>query len=63
MLNSSTRDIINTTKSLNVNKASYRARRCVCKVKISINAIDCHLANIINHDISLNSKAYFKKLI
>ena len=29
MLNSSTRDIINTTKSLNVNKASYRARRCI----------------------------------
>ena len=41
-------------KSLNVNKAKGPDGISAKFVKMSANVIDCHLANIINNDISLN---------
>ena len=50
----STSDINKILKSLNVNKAKEPDGIYAKFVKMSANVIDCHLANIINSDISLN---------
>ena len=50
----STSDINKVIKSLNVNKAKGPDGISAKFVKMSANVIDCHLANIINNDISLN---------
>ena len=50
----STSDINKIIKSLNVNKAKGPDGISAKFVKMSANVIDCHLANIINNDISLN---------
>ena len=54
----STSDINKIIKSLNVNKAKGRDGISAKFVKMSANVIDCHFANIINSDISLNK--YYK---
>ena len=54
MLYVSTSDINRIIKSLNVNKAKGPDGISAKFVKMSANVIDCHLANIINNDISLN---------
>ena len=54
MLYASTSDINRIIKSLNVNKAKGPDGISAKFVKMSANVIDCHLANIINNDISLN---------
>ena len=54
----STSDINKIIKSLNVNKAKGPDGISAKFVKMSANVIDCHLANIINNDIS--SKKYSK---
>ena len=51
-------DINKIIKSLNVNKAIGPDGISAKFVKISANVVDCHLANRINNDISLNK--YFK---
>ena len=50
----STSGINKITKSLNVSKAKGTDGISVKFVKTSANLIDCHLANIINNDISSN---------
>ena len=50
----STSDINKIIKSLNVNKAKRPDGISAKFVKMSANVIDCHLANIINNDISSN---------
>ena len=50
----STSDINKIIKSFNVNKAKGPDGISAKLVKMSANVIDCHLANIINNDISLN---------
>ena len=50
----STSDISKIIKSSNVNKAKGPDGIFAKFVKISANIIDCHLANIINNDVSLN---------
>ena len=50
----STSDINEIIKSLNVDKAKGPDGISTKFVKISPDIIDCHLANIINNDISLN---------
>ena len=50
----STSDINKIIKSFNVNKAKEPDGISAKLVKMSANVIDCHLANIINNDISLN---------
>ena len=52
--NISTSEINKIIKSLNVNKAKKPDRISVKFAKMPANTIDCHLANIINNDISLN---------
>ena len=47
-------DINKIIKSVNVNKAKGPDGISAKFVKMSANVIDCHLANIINNDISLN---------
>ena len=54
----STSDINKTMNSLNVNKTKGPDGISVKFVKMSADVIDCHLANIINNDISLNE--YFE---
>ena len=49
----STSDVNKIIKTLNLNKAK-EPDGISAKCKISANVIDCHLANIINNDISLN---------
>ena len=49
-----TSDINKIIKSLNVNKAKGPDGISAKVVKISASVTDCHLANIINNDISLN---------
>ena len=51
----STSDINKIIKSLNVNKAKRPDGISAKFVKMSANVIDCHLANIINNDISLKN--------
>ena len=50
----STSDTNKIIKSLNVNKVKGPDRVSVKFVKTSANVIDCHLANIVNNNISLN---------
>ena len=50
----STSDINKIIKSLNVNKAKEPDGISAKFVKMIANVTDCHLANIINNDISLN---------
>ena len=50
----STSDINKIIKSLNVNKAKKPDGISAKSVKMSANVIDCHLASIINNDISSN---------
>ena len=50
----STSDINKIIKSLNVNKAKGPHSISAKFAKMSANVVDCHLANIINNDISLN---------
>ena len=50
----STSDINKIIKSLNVNEAKGPDGISAKCVKMSAEVIDCHLANIINNDISLN---------
>ena len=50
----STSDTNKIIKSLNVNKVRGPDRVSAKFVKTSANVIDCHLANIINNNISLN---------
>ena len=45
--------------SLNVNKTKGPDGISVKSVKMSAGVIDCHLANVINNDISLNK--YFEQ--
>ena len=49
-----TSDINKIIKSLNVSKAKRPDGISLKFVKMSASVIDCHLANIINNDISLN---------
>ena len=51
----STSDINKIIKWLNVNKAKGPDGISAKFVKMSANVIDCHLANIINNDISLKN--------
>ena len=51
----STSDINKIIKSLNANKDKEPDGISAKFVKISANVIDCHLANIINNDISLKN--------
>ena len=50
----STNETNTIVRFLNVNKANEPDSISAKFVKISANAIDCHSANIINNDISLN---------
>ena len=54
----STSDINKVIKSLNVKKTKGPDGISQKFVKMSVNIIECHLANIINNDTSLNK--YFK---
>ena len=54
LLYASTSDMKKVIKSLNVNKAKRPDGISAKFVKMSTNIIDCHLANIINNDISSN---------
>ena len=54
-------DIKKIIKSLNVNKAKVPEGISAKFVKMLANVIDCHLANIINNDISSNKSSKHAK--
>ena len=57
----STSDINKIIKSLNVSKVNGPEGISAKFVKMSANVIDCHLANKINNDISLNKYSTYAK--
>ena len=59
----STSDMKNIIKSLNVNKAKGSDDISAKFVKMSTNVIDCHLANMINNDISSNKYSKHAKTV
>ena len=63
LLYASTSDMKKVIKSLNVNKAKGPYGISAIFVKMSTSIIDCHLANIINNDISSNKYSKHAKAV
>ena len=63
LLYASTSDMKKVIKSLNVNKAKRPDGISAKFVKMSTNITDCHLANIINNDISSNKYSKHAKAV